>query len=139
MNTGRILKTGLAVGVVANVYDYVFNNYVFPMMGPAPSFMNDMASISVMWLVILDFVAALVFVWFFDMVRGAFGAGAKGGATYGLAAGILMNFPLWIGLHLFIKDFAYGEAWMFTCVGLVAAVVWGAVAGAVYDKTGAAA
>ena len=135
MQTGRILKAGLAVGVVMNIYDYIVNTYVYPMLGPQPPFMNDMASMPIAWLVIGDFVAALVFIWFFDKVRAAFGAGAKGGATYGLYAGILMNFPVWIMMHLVIKDWAYGVSWVWTVMGVVWAVVAGAVGGAVYGDS----
>ena len=137
MNTGRILKTGLALGVVANAYDFVMNNYIISSMMQAP-FMNDMKSVSVTWMVIGDFVGALVFVWFFDLVRGSFGAGAKGGATYGFCAALLMNFPLWIFMHLFVKGFSYALAWEWTCLGLLWGVIGGAVAGIVYDKTGPA-
>lgn len=135
MQTGRILKTGLAVGVVANAYDFVTNTYVFPMLGPAPAFMKDMASVSIPWLVVGDFVAALVLVWFFDKVRASFGPGAKGGATFGLYAGILINYPFWHFIFLLFRDVQYAEAWKFTAMGIVWAVIMGAVAGAVWDKT----
>ncbi|MDH5234903.1 MAG: hypothetical protein OEW77_08065 [Gemmatimonadota bacterium] len=136
MHTGRILKTGLAVGVVANVYDFVTNTYLFPLLGSPPAIMKDMADLSIQWLVVNDFVMALVFVWFFDKVRAAFGPGAGGGAGYGLAIGIVMNFPLWITMSLIMRDFSYGTAWMWTIMGVVWAVIMGAVAGAVYDMTG---
>jgi hypothetical protein len=139
MQTGRILKAGLAVGVVMNIYDYVVNMFVYPKLGTQPAFMNDMASMPIMWLVIGDFVAALVFIWFFDKVRAAFGAGAKGGATYGLYAGILMNFPVWILMHLLVKDWPYGMSWMWTAMGVLWAVIAGAVGGVVYGDEGKAA
>lgn len=136
MQTGRILKTGLAVGVVANIYDFVTNTYLFPMLGPQPAFMRSMQEMSIHWLVIGDFVGALVLVWFFDKVRAAFGPGAMGGATYGLYAGILINFPTWIFVHLVFRDVGYRDAWMFTVMGIVWGVIMGAVAGAVWDMTG---
>ena len=139
MQTGRILKAGIAVGVVMNIYDIVVNMYIFPMLGPSPSFMKDMASLPMVWLVIADFVAALVFIWFFDRVRAAFGPGAKGGATYGVMAGILINFPLWIVMYLIMKDFAYGTAWIWTVSGILWGVIAGAVGAIVYDKGGPAA
>ena len=139
MHIGRILKTGLALGVVANVYDYVTNMYVFPALMPWPGFMNDMASVSMTWLIVGDFAAALVFVWFFDRVRSSFGPGVTGGATYGLYAAILMNFPIWIFMHLFVKGWSYALAWQWTCLGLIWGVIAGVVASVVYDKTGPAA
>ncbi len=137
MQTGRILKTGLAVGVVANIYDFLTNTYLFPALGPQPAFMEEMAAMPIHWLVINDFVATLVLVWFFDKVRAAFGPGAKGGAEYGLSAGILINFPLWLTMGLVIKDFSYANSWMWVAFGVVWTVIMGTVAGVVYDKTGA--
>lgn len=136
MQTGRILKTALAVGVIANIYDYATNTFLFPNMGPQPAFLEDMATMPIQWLVICDFVAALVLVWFFDKVRVAFGPGAKGGAEYGLSAGILMNFPLWITMSLVIKDFSYVDGWFWVLFGVLWTVIMGTVAGFVYDKTG---
>ena len=105
MQTGRILKAGLAVGVVMNVWDFVFNTWLAPMMGMAqPAMMKDMADMPIPMLVVADFVAALVLVWFLDKVRGAFGPGAKGGATFGLYVGIVAAFPTWIMMHLLMKD-----------------------------------
>jgi len=139
MQTGRILKAGLAVGVVANIWDFVSNMYIYPMFGPQPAIMKDMASMSIPTLVIGDFVLALVFIWFFDRVRAAFGPGAKGGATYGLMVGILMNFPLWIMMHVVLKDFSYGAAWTWTISGILWTVISGAVGAIVYDMGGPAA
>lgn len=138
MQTGRILKAGVAVGVVANIWDFISNLYILPMLGPAPAIMKDAASFPLPMLAFADFVAAFVFVWFFDRVRAAFGPGAKGGATYGLMAGILMNFPLWIVMSLVLKDFSYGTAWQWTIASIIWAVLGGAVAGVVYDMGGPA-
>ncbi len=103
MNVKKVLLAGLAVGVVMNVVDFVgqgqllagyyANMPVFQKEAPIP------------WLVVGDFVTALVFVWVYDRVRSSFGAGPKGGATYGLYAGILVNFPTWIFAHLLFVGF----------------------------------
>jgi len=60
--------------------------------------------------------------------------GAKGGASYGLYAGILINFPTWIFAHLIFEGFPYSLAWTWTLVGVVWCVIAGAVAGALYKK-----
>jgi D-alanyl-lipoteichoic acid acyltransferase DltB (MBOAT superfamily) len=82
-------------------------------------------------------VAALVFVWVYDRVYGSFGGGWKGGATYGLFAGILVNFPTWLFMNLVLEGFPYGLAWIWTIVGVVYGVILGAVAGALYKKEAA--
>ena len=46
---------------------------------------------------------------------------------------------MWISLHLFLKDFSYGAAWVFTAYGVVASVLMGAAAGAAAGSESAAA
>jgi hypothetical protein len=129
MDLGRIIKTTLVAGIVANAIDYVSFTFLFTSYMQLP-FMNPMPPIA--WLVIGDFVAALIFVVVFARVRGSFGPGAMGGMTYGLYAGILMNFPVWIFMHLIVKDWSYGYSWFSTIYGIVWAVIVGAAAGAVF-------
>jgi hypothetical protein len=133
MNVKKVLLTALAVGVVMNVFDFLvqgmllsgwYSQFSILRKGPPP----------ILWLVVGDFVAALVFVWVYDRVASAFAAGPKGGALFGLYAGVLVNFPTWIFAHLIIEGFTYGLAWGWTALGIVWGVVAGAVAGAVYKK-----
>ena len=136
MQVGRIIKTGLAVGVVANIWDFVTNTYVYPMIGRAPAALIIPEELQMERLVITDFIAAFVFVWFFDRVRSNFGPGAQGGATYGFTAGILMNVPVWVMVANLFYNFPYVDAVLWTAFGILWAVIMGAVAGVVYDKTG---
>jgi hypothetical protein len=131
MQTGKIAAAGLTAGIVANVIDFLSFTFLFKSMMTLP-FMNPNPLIAV--LVAGDFVAALVFVWVYDRVRGSFGPGAKGGATYGLYAGILINFPLWIFMHVLVKDWPSSYSWFSTIYGIVWAIILGAVVGVVYDK-----
>jgi len=75
-----------------------------------------------------------VFVWVYDRVYGSFGGGAKGGATYGLYAGVLLNFPIWILMHMMFKGFPYGLSWIWTITGIIYAIAIGAAVGALYKK-----
>jgi hypothetical protein len=136
MQLGRILKTALVVGVVVNLYDFLINGVLLMrLMEPLP-FMRETPPIG--WLVAGDFVAALVFVWVFDRVRGSFGSGAAGGATFGLYAGILVNFPTWIFMYLLVEGMTYSAAWVWTVVGILWGVAAGGAAGWAYDRTGPA-
>jgi hypothetical protein len=96
--------------------------------------MKDMADMPIPMLVVADFVAGLVLVWFLDKVRGAFGPGAKGGATFGLYVGIVAAFPTWIVMHLLMKDWPYSMSWGWTITSIVWFVIAGTVAAVVYDK-----
>jgi hypothetical protein len=132
MNVKKLLLAAVAVGVVINIVDFVVHGHL--LTGYYSQFSFFRKEMPVQWLVIGDFVAALVFVWVYDRVFSSFGGGPKGGATFGLYAGVLVNFPTWILSHLLIDGFSYGLAWTWTAIGIVWAVIAGAVAGAVYKK-----
>jgi hypothetical protein len=132
MDVKKLLLATLAVGVVANVFDFVVQGQLLASYyASLPLFNREMP---IHWLVIGDFVAALVFVWVYARVQGSFGGGPKGGATYGLYAGILVNFPTWIFAHLLFVGFPYSLSWIWTAIGVAWCVIAGAVAGAVYKK-----
>lgn len=129
----------VVAGVVMNILDYVLQGVW--LTNVYYSKMTDLFNLAVnpAWYVILDFVSVFIFAWVYDRVYGSFAGGPKGGALYGLYAGILVNFPTWIAVHLFIKGYAYDLAWVSTVYGIVWGVVAGAVVGAIFKKGSAAA
>ena len=134
MNVKKYLIAAIAVGVVANILDFIVHGQIL-----SGSYYSKMTTLfrqdtPIYWLVIGDFVAALVFVWVYDRVYGSFAGGPKGGASYGLYAGILVNFPTWIFANLLFVGFTYGLAWIWTIYGILWGVIAGAVAGALYKK-----
>jgi hypothetical protein len=139
MQVGRIIKTGLAAGIVANAWDFAINTFLMPMLQRAPESVYLPEELMIERLVITDFVAAFVFVWFYDRVHSLFGSGAKGGATYGLYAGILINFPMWLMIANLFRGYPYVDAAIWTANGLLWGVVVGAVTGLVWEKTAPAA
>jgi hypothetical protein len=134
MNVKKVLLTALAVGVVMNIVDFVVQGNLLAGYSAQFAVLKKAADLKIPWLVVGDFVAALVLVWVYDRVHSSFASGAKGGATFGLYAGVLVNFPTWIFANLIFADFPYGLAWTWTIVGIVWAVIAGAVAGAVYKR-----
>jgi hypothetical protein len=137
MNVKKLLLAALVVGVVANVLDYIVHGLI--LSGPYYSqltglFRQDMPRA---WAIIGDFVWALVFVWVYNRVYSSFSGGAKGGATYGLYVGILLNFPGNLFMTVMFKDFPYELAWIWVIWGIIAAVINGTVAGAIYKKEAA--
>lgn len=137
MNVKKLLLAALVVGVVANVLDFIVHGQI--LSGPYYSqltglFRQDMP---MAWLIIGDFVWALVFVWVYSRVYSSFSGGAKGGATYGLYAGILLNFPANLFMSVMFVGFPYGLAWIWVVWGIIAAVINGTVAGAIYKKEAA--
>jgi len=131
MHLKKLVLAVIAAGIVINLLDFFVHGMLFENMyySQIPIFRRDNV---VPFFVLGDFIAAFVFIWVYDRVRGAFDAGAAGGATYGLYAGVLMNFPANIFTHLLIKDFPYALSWAWTIYGVVLSVIVGAVAGAIY-------
>lgn len=139
MKSGKFWIAVMAAGVVANILDYLvqgmwLTNAVYSLH---PETFNPDAN--PVWYIVGDFVTVLVLAWVYDKVYGSFSGGAGGGALYGFYAGVLVNFPTWIFIHIFIKGFSYGTAWIWTIYGIVWAVIAGAVIGAIYKKGLAAA
>jgi hypothetical protein len=133
MDVGKVVKTGIAVGITAIVLDFVVNNVVLGSYIAGLPFVNTTYAVAMTWNLVGDLVAGLVFALVFARVRGSFGPGIAGGLTFGLYAGVIINFPTWHFAHLYIKDWPYSASWVWMCSGIVIALVEGAVAGIVYD------
>lgn len=133
MHLRKLVLAALATGLAINLLDFFVHGLLFENMyySQVPIFRRDN---TVPFLVLADFMKALVFVWVYDRVRDSFAAGAAGGATYGLYAGILVQFPANIFLHLLIRDFPYALTWAWTLYGVALFVGAGAVAGAIYRR-----
>jgi hypothetical protein len=125
------LTIGLTLGVVANVLDAVVQGTVLAGYYAGPPFSQENR---IAWLVVGDFIAALVFAWIYLRLAPRTPAGAAGGAIFGLYAGVLVNFPKNIFLHLLIQGFPYALSWIWTFYGIVWYVILGAIAGAMNRK-----
>jgi hypothetical protein len=133
MNVRKFLVAAVGVGVVMNVFDFVVNGIILQnaVYAKLPLLKQNLP---ITWLVVADFVAALVFVWVYVRVSGSFGASVQGGVQYGFYAGVLINFPTWIVSYLLINGFTYSLAWTWTVMGIIWCLIAGAVAGALYKK-----
>lgn len=132
MDLKKWLTIGLTLGLLANVIDFIVQgNLMAGMYAAHPVFSQEN---NIPWLVFGDFVAALVFAWVYLRLASAVPAGPAGGAAFGLYAGVLVNFPTNIFLHLIIKDFPYYVSWVWTIYGVFWYVVLGAVAGAMHKR-----
>jgi len=134
MNVPRFISASLAAGVVLNVLDFVVHGRI--LSGPFYSRLTSLfrSDAPMAGLIIGDFVAAVVLVWVYDRVYSSFAGGLKGGTLYGLYAGVLVNFPTWIFFNMLFVGFPYKLAWIWTIYGIVASVILGGVAGAIYKK-----
>jgi hypothetical protein len=131
MNVKKLILAALVVGVVVNVYDFIVHGVLLAgiYQGLPDLFRQDM---SLTWLVIGDFIAALVLVWFYARVQGSFGEGAAAGAKFGLYAGVLLGFPAQLFANMMFVGFPYSLAWYWVFAIIGWAIVGGATAGAIY-------
>jgi hypothetical protein len=126
MDFKRFLAIGIAVGIAANVIDFVVHgNLLADYYAQAP-FRQDTP---VGWMILSDFVAAFVFAWFYLAVAGSFAPGWAGGATMGFYTGVLVIFPAAIFMHLMFQGFPYFLSWIWIVYGVVWYVCAGAIAG----------
>lgn len=133
MKSGKFWIAVLVTGVVVNIFDFIVHGMMLASTYMSmPDVFNQTEDPT--WFIVGDFIAVLVFAWFYDKVYSSFGGGMMAGATYGLYAGVLVSFPTWIFAHLMIAGFPYGLAWTFTLLGIVWGVIAGAVLGAMYKK-----
>ncbi|MBM4186878.1 MAG: hypothetical protein FJ206_06130 [Gemmatimonadetes bacterium] len=128
MNVGRIVKVTLAAGIAYNIIDYIAINFLLGgVFASMQSIMNPTPSMTAN--AIVNFGAGLILAIAYDKVGTTFGAGPMGGLIFGLYAGLLANVPIWIALHVWLKDISYGNAWIMTVYGVVAYALMGATAG----------
>lgn len=132
INARQLVKAVVAGGLVANVLDAGVYGFL---LEPAyyGRYTELLASGSLAWLVLGNFVAVAVFIGVYLRVRQSFRRGARGGATFGVYAGVLIGFPTHIVLSLVIVDLPYDVAWAWTLHEVVWAVIVGAVVGPLVD------
>lgn len=131
MNLKKLVTIGLVVGVVVNVLDFVIHGNLLASHYAQAPFRQD---VSPVWMIVGDFIAAFVFAWVYLKVAGSFAPGVPGGAAMGLYAGVLVNFPAAIFMHLMFQGVPYSLAWIWTGLGIAWYVVAGAIAGALNKK-----
>jgi len=132
MKLGRILVVGLVVGVAVNFFDFLYHGLLMAGRYEGMAIMRQDGSMVA--LVLGDIVAAIVFVWVFARVKKCFDAGVIGGVTFGVYAGVLTAFPMFIFNHLLLVDYTYGLAWSMTIAQILWCLVAGAVAGAMIGR-----
>jgi len=131
MDFKKFLAIGITVGVLANVIDFVVHGNLLASYYAQAPFRQDM---NVAWLVVGDFVAALVFAWFYLAVAGSFAPGVSGGATMGFYTGVLVIFPAAIFMHLMFQGFPYFLSWILIFYTICWYVCAGAIAGAINKR-----
>ncbi|MFO7586643.1 MAG: hypothetical protein R6X22_01080, partial [Gemmatimonadota bacterium] len=93
VNVKKLVLAAIAVGIAVNVFDFVVHGLLLgSTYASLPEVFRQENNVG--WLVALDFLMALVFVWVYVRVRASFAPRATGGAAFGLYAGVLLGFPM---------------------------------------------
>jgi hypothetical protein len=132
MNWRRILIGTVAVGILANVVDYVLHTYIIGGWWTSLPFAAQEAPM--MWFVIGDFAAVFMLMVAWDKVGAAFGSGSSGGMRFGMMAGAFVSFPATLFWGASIAGFPYSLAWKYVIVGILWYTVMGAAAGMLDGK-----
>lgn len=127
----------LVATIVATAWYVVFDLFLMePVLGSYLAAVPGMnPSPAMMWVVIGDVVACLVLAAVYARTRSIFGTGLKNGATYGVYAGVLVNFPTWLFMSVY-AGWPYGSAWAMTLASIFYVTIAGGLIGLVYEKMG---
>jgi hypothetical protein len=131
------LNKALPAMVLVFAWNLLFDNFLLgPTMGSAMAQIPGMTGeFSLLWQTVGNVFSAIVFVWVYDRVRGAFASGLSGGALFGVYAGVLINFPTWLYMSVYAA-WPYRPTWHATLVLIISTIVAGALAGLAYEKMG---
>ena len=128
MDVKTLLKLGIVIGVLLNMFDVIVQGTLMAGLYSAPVFRNPEEEI--IYLVLADFAAAFVFVWIYLKLGSAAGPGIGGGATFGFYAGVLYSFPMFYAMHLLFNGYTSELAWINTVYQIIVYMIVGATAGA---------
>ena len=124
-----LLVAGVVVAALYLVWDlFLMQPLLGSMMTGIPGLV---AEPPMLWVVVGELAAGLVLAAVYARTRSIFGAGFKGGAIYGTYAGVLISFPTWLMMAVYV-GWPYGTMWAFTIVGIVLTAVAGGLIGQVY-------
>lgn len=131
------LNKALPAIVLVLIWLLIWDNFLGSIvMGSAMAQIPGMTmEVSKLWETVGDLFVAAVLVLMYDRVRGAFGAGLKGGLVYGFYAGLLTHFPTWLFMTVY-AGWPYGATWTITLVLIIVTMVSGALIGLAYEKMG---
>ncbi len=131
INLGRVLIGGLVAGVVANVFDFVFNTYLLvdesADMASRLNLNSARVQASLTTWIVVDFVWGLLLVFTYAAIRPRFGPGPKtaaiGGITIWLA--VTVTFAGLMSMGVFTQA-AYLKSSVLYLVSAIAASLAGA-------------
>ncbi len=126
MNWNKILTIGVGGGFILWLYNFVMHGMVMGNTYLKYSLFRQDGN--PLWFLLVFVLTAVFAAMLFIKTRKAWGAGPKGGATFGFWMGLISYFPMFIS-PLTISGFPYYLAWCWGAISLIGWVILGAVAG----------
>ncbi len=133
MNWTKILGGGLAAGVVVSLVDYLLHGVIMADTYVKYSAVFSQEQANPIWFFVVSIVIAVFFTILFAKTRDCWAAGAKGGMAFGFWLG-MVAFVANFYDPLVIDGFPYYLAWCHGGIGLIGAVVGGAIVGVIIKR-----
>jgi hypothetical protein len=131
MNWTKAVIAGVVGGFVVNLYSWVMHGMI---MGPTyvkyPETFQQEGS-NPLWFFVVSISIGVAGALLFGKTRAAWGAGVKGGVTFGFFIGLVSFFSQFYS-PLVINGFPYYLSWCWGGISLIGWMVFGAVAALLY-------
>ncbi len=125
-----ILIATLVIGIAANVLDYLIHGLILQSVYTGNACFADLSGVAVtVWLIIADFVLALVFTVFYGKVQSSFTKSPAGVMVYGMILALVICIPANVMVALMIKGFPFWLCWAWTLAFVIEFAVYGLILG----------
>lgn len=132
MNWSRVIIAGVVAGIATWIVDFVCHGVILNSTYERYSDVFFLGS-SPLWFLLISVCVGIAAAILFAKSRACWGAGAKGGATYGFWLGLVAFFGPFYS-PLVIAGFPYYLSWCQGSINLIDGVVGGVVLGLLYKK-----
>ncbi len=130
MNWTKLLIAGVAAAIALWLADFVMHGLILgPTYAKYPIFSQEQAN-PLLFLFVALFIA-LAAALLFAKSRPCWGAGVKGGVTFGFFVGLVLFFPNFY-YSLVLEGFPYYLSWCWGGVNVIEFLIVGAVLGLIY-------
>ncbi|MFQ5639566.1 MAG: hypothetical protein ACE5IR_16395 [bacterium] len=133
MNWGKAVLAGAVGGLVVSVYNYLMHGVIMASTYTGHAAFNQ-GPPKVAWFIVVAIVIGVMGGILFAKTRDCWGAGVKGGVTFGFFLGLVAFFAQFYW-PLVINGFPYFLAWCWGGIILIGWMVFGAVAGMMYKTS----
>lgn len=132
MNWTRALLAGIVGGIAVNVADFIQHGMLLAdTYTRYPVFATEQAN--PLYFTAISLLTGIFAAILFAKSRMAWAEGVKGGVTFGFLLGLFLFFMPFYN-PLVIEGFPYYLSWCWGGINLIDAVIFGAVAGAIYKR-----